>query len=327
MGAGRVTGVRTSPEVEAEVMALYEQGVTWREIMARTKRTEHTVQAIIKRNGGDLNRKVAVSPADLKRIPVLYRSGMDAPQIGRTVGCSTSMVYYVLDQAGLERRGRGCDNSAYFDQIDTPSKAYWLGFISADGCVTGFNSGNPRLVIKLARKDREHLTILHKELQANHPVRDHDEFSLGKSRPCSSLAVYSPVLVAGLVSQGIVARKTDSLQPWTGAAHLMPHYWRGLIDGDGSITINDKGVYVSFTGSEALVRGFLAWAHETCGTNSQPRQGTAGNGHYWTTQIGGTVRVLRLLAALYDDAPTALTRKKALADLAVHGKPLQGAIF
>ena len=100
-----------------------------------------------------------------------------------------------------------------------------------------------------------------------------------------------------------------------------------ILRNDGSITINDKGVYVSFTGSEALVRGFLAWAHETCGTNSQPRQGTAGNGHYWTTQIGGTVRVLRLLAALYDDAPTALTRKKALADLAVHGKPLQGAIF
>ena len=38
------------------------------------------------------------------------------------------------------------------------------------------------------------------------------------------------------MSHGITAKKTDALQPWDGPADLMPHYWRGLIDGDGSIT-------------------------------------------------------------------------------------------
>ncbi len=52
-----------------------------------------------------------------------------------------------------------------------------------------------------------------------------------------------------------------------------------------------------------------------------------GNRNYWTTQVGGTVGVLKLVRALYDDAPVALARKKALADLAVHGKPLQATIF
>ena len=82
---------------------------------------------------------------------------MDAPQIGRTVRMPLLHGLLRARSAGLDRREQiACDNPAYFDQIDTPGKAYWLGFISADGCVTGFNPGNPRLVIKLARKDRDH---------------------------------------------------------------------------------------------------------------------------------------------------------------------------
>ena len=41
VGAGRVTGIRTDPETEAQVMALYEQGVTWREIAADRPHRAH----------------------------------------------------------------------------------------------------------------------------------------------------------------------------------------------------------------------------------------------------------------------------------------------
>ena len=216
-GAGRVTGVRTSPEVEAQVMVLYEQGVGWAEIMRQTGRTEHTVSAIIKRNGGSLGRKVPIKPEDRERIPAMYESGMDAPEIGRVLGCHSSSVYNVLQEAGMDRRERlACDNPGYFDQIDTPDKAYWLGFIGADGCVTGFESGNQRLVIKLARKDHDHLTILHRALKARRPVRDFEDMSLGEMRPYSALTVYSPHVVEALGWHGVTPRKTT---PWSlGAA-------------------------------------------------------------------------------------------------------------
>lgn len=325
VGASRVTGIRCSPETEAQVMALYEQDVTWREIVRLTGRTEHTVSAIIKRNGGELDRRGEVSPGDRARIPALYRGGMDAVAIGRMISCHSTTVYTVLREAGVERRSPGCENETYFDQIDTPDKAYWLGFIGADGCVTGFKAGTPRLAVKLARKDCGHLALLHKALGAHRPVRDFEDMSLGKMRPYSSLTVYSQHLVESLVSHGITPRKSATLQPWDGPARLMPHYWRGLVDGDGSITINDTGVYVSFVGSEAVARAFRAWAHQACGTNTAARPGKPGSS-YWVVQVGGTIMVLSLLAALYDDAPTSLARKKALADLAVHGKPLQAAI-
>lgn len=41
----------------------------------------------------------------------------------------------------------------YFDKIDTQEKAYWLGFIAADGCI-GEQRGKPSvLVVGLAEKD------------------------------------------------------------------------------------------------------------------------------------------------------------------------------
>ena len=328
VGAGRVTGIRTDPETEAQVMALYEQGVTWKEIIRQTSRTEHTVSAIIKRSGGSLDRENRLTDEQRAQIPGMYESGMDAVAIGRALGCHSTTVYTALEEAGIDRRTRGgCENEDYFDRIDAPDKAYWLGFIAADGCVTGFGSGFPRLQIKLAVKDHDHLVLLCGALKARQPVRDFEDFSAGEMRSYSAVAIGSLRLVEALVSHGITPRKSHTLQPWRGPDDLLPHYWRGLIDGDGSITINDNGVYVSFVGSEAVVREFATWAHSVCGTNANPRQGTQGNRRYWTIQVGGTKLVRLLVAALYDDAPTALARKKALADLAVHGKPFTPALF
>jgi len=320
-GAGRATGVRTGPETEAQVMALYGQGATWAEIMAETGRT-----AIIKRNGGTLSRVVRLTDEQRTQIRDLYNEGKGAPEIGRIIGCHSSAVYYVLGESGIDRRERiGCENPGYFEQINTPEKAYWLGFIAADGCVTGIESGNPRLQVKLAQKDHDHLVLLHKALRATHPVRDTDQFSLGQMRPCSTLAVYSQQVANSLIAVGITPRKSATLHPWDGPAGLMPHYWRGLVDGDGHIHINDRGVYTGLAGSEFVARAYAAWVNANFGTkvNARPGQSRA-----WTVQVGGSgSRVTRLLMALYDDAPVALARKKALADLAVHGKPLAATLF
>ena len=76
-----------------------------------------------------------------------------------------------------------------------------------------------------------------------------------------------------------------------------------------------------------MTEAYAAWVNSHFGTNVHATVKQPGNGSTWVTQVGGTIRVLRLIAALYDDAPVALTRKKALADLAVHGKPLAATLF
>ena len=44
-------------------------------------------------------------------------------------------------------------NKEYFKNIDTEEKAYWLGFIAADGCVYKMSKNAHRLQINLSYKD------------------------------------------------------------------------------------------------------------------------------------------------------------------------------
>jgi DNA invertase Pin-like site-specific DNA recombinase len=332
VAADRGQLTRTSPEDEAKILTLYAGGVPLTEIVRETGRTEHTITAVLRRNGSAPSRKPHRLSDDLReRIPDLYASGMDAPEIGRLLGCHSSSVYNVLEGLGVDRREQiACDNPGYFDRIDTPDKAYWLGFLGADGCVTGFTRGTKtylRLQVKLARKDRDHLVTLHTALKARRPIRDFDQESFGKVTPVSMLAVSSQQVADALISHGIIRKKTDVLQPWDGPADLMPHYWRGLVDGDGHITINERGIFTGLVGSRPVTDAYAAWVNSNFGTHVNATVKQPSSGNTWVVQVGGRHAPRLLLAALYDDAPVALARKKALADLAVHGKPLQASLF
>lgn len=323
---------RTSPEEEAKILAMYAEGVPLTEIVRETGRTEHTITAVLRRNGSAPSRKPHRLGDDLReRIPDLYADGMDAPEIGRLLGCHSSSVYNVLEGLGVNRREQiACDNPGYFDQIDTPDKAYWLGFLGADGCVTGFTRGTKtylRLQVKLARKDRDHLVTLQKALKARRPIRDFDQESFGKIAPVSMLAVSSQRVADALIGHGIIRKKTDVLQPWDGPTDLMPHYWRGLVDGDGHITINERGIFTGLVGSRPVTEAYAVWVNSFCGTNVNATVKQPSSGNTWVVQVGGRRAPRLLLAALYNDAPVALPRKKALADLAVHGKPLAATLF
>jgi len=238
-----------------------------------------------------------------------------------------------LANSRKSREFAACDNPGYFDAINTPEKAYWLGFITTDGMVTGFKSGSLRMVIKLARKDREHLEILHRALQAKRPIRDEEQWSKPpgtterKKRSVSILDVCSPQIVNALVGHGVTARKTDTVQPWDGPPELMRHYWRGVIDGDGTIGTYDGEAKLGLCGSKPLVEAFLEWAKGICGTTANPRQGKQGNRRYWLLALGGNQRLPKLIFALYTDAPVALARKKAEALLILTGKPLTDSLF
>ena len=46
-------------------------------------------------------------------------------------------------------------NKNFFEKIDSPKKAYWLGFLYADGCV--FNQRKSKILeISLSKKDKNH---------------------------------------------------------------------------------------------------------------------------------------------------------------------------
>ena len=204
--------------------------------------------------------------------------------------------------------GRYAFDETFFDSIDTEAKAYWLGFITADGCVRTDHSFH-QLRVKLKVSDAPHLEKLKSALAASSPIKSGER--RGIAGAWASLTVSSPHMIESLLRLGVTPRKSLTAEPWDGPAELMRHYWRGLFDGDGYIgreTARNKWT-LSFCGSSACVSAFAGWAREICGATSQPSARCS----IWYWKVSGLAAPQALAREAYRDATVYLDRKRELA--------------
>jgi DNA-binding transcriptional regulator WhiA len=134
-------------------------------------------------------------------------------------------------------------NHDYFNVIDTQEKAYWLGFLYADGYIRERKSGNS-LELKLSVKDYEHLLLFRECIGSNHLIKESQskvKYNGGVSiSNMVHLAMYSSELVNSIRKQGIHSRKTFTIERPNIEKGMMSHFIRGYFDGDGSFTFNTK---------------------------------------------------------------------------------------
>lgn len=69
-----------------------------------------------------------------------------------------------------DRRHYDIDEN-FFEEINTEEKAYWLGFILADGCL---KKNSNQLSINLSIKDFNHLEKFKKNLKSDKPITTED---------------------------------------------------------------------------------------------------------------------------------------------------------
>lgn len=145
-------------------------------------------------------------------------------------------------------------NRTYFQEITTPEKAYWLGFIAADGHVR--RNPDHSLSIGLKESDKDHLLSFANAI-------DYDgKLIRGKKNKSWRINLYGKQIVEDLCRAGITPDKTIDLKPWVGPAELMPSYWLGFFDGDGCITStikknNYKQWGISLIGTQSMCDGFI----------------------------------------------------------------------
>ena len=136
-------------------------------------------------------------------------------------------------------------NENYFKEIDNEAKAYFLGFIFADGCVyirKRKNSFEKMFRINLAEQDKHILEILKKEL--NHSAElnfiEGKEFTsptnnkVYKRQNQYAIYISSIDFVNNLINLGLGNRKTYmELSIPNIPKELIRHFIRGYFDGDG----------------------------------------------------------------------------------------------
>jgi len=145
----------------------------------------------------------------------------------------------------------------YFNNINTEEKAYWLGFLYADGCIAD-SDGTKRLQTSLKSEDYEHLHKLKKSLKSTHPIH----FRIIKSgkmqgKKYCSLFIRTNELCNALIKLGCTPRKSLTLEFPELPKNLIPHFIRGYFDGDGSVFISKEKHWRSGKISEVIHYRFV----------------------------------------------------------------------
>jgi intein-encoded DNA endonuclease-like protein len=185
-----------------------------------------------------------------------YASGTSAQDIAQQFNVDHKVILRRLRENGvsirkstmaasMKNRNRGvCHN--YFETIDSEKKAYFLGLITADGCiyVPKKIKSQKQLHIQLKNNDRYILEEFKKELKLTGQT-------INEYLNCSKLCICSDKICNDLSKYGVLERKTYTLKFPENISHkLFRHYLRGFFDGDGCIHIRKyRGFCISFTSS------------------------------------------------------------------------------
>jgi len=192
----------------------------------------------------------------------------------------------------------------FFRSIDTPEKAYTLGFMATDGHVA--ENG---MVLSLQKGDRTVLERIRGWMHSSHKITERPmSRSTGTQ---ATLKVYGSEIVRDLRLLGFSNNKTFTISPWTGPSELLPHYWRGCVDGDGWVIDRGSNFTVGFCGNIHMVTGFRDYIENT----TQHRANIRSHKSIFRVEYSGVRPAQRAIRALkYSDYPEiCLPRKHTLA--------------
>ena len=132
----------------------------------------------------------------------------------------------------------------YFKKIDDEYKAYILGFIYADGCVSQ-PVGNRQLNFRIGVQEEDSYILNNLSIDAAggqiHTVKTPSSISRGY-RPQVCVNVSSNILGQDLIDLGCSIRKSREGMKFPNiSTEMIPHFIRGFMDGDGSIIIKPLG--------------------------------------------------------------------------------------
>lgn len=259
-----------------------------------------------------------------RRILQLHRSGANALDIAKDIGCAEADVakYLALVQPKLQSRERITINDRAFENIATNGEAqYVLGLIIADGHCN-------RAQFSISMVDKEAVEAVRDLLAPTKQLvcRKYSEKNPNHSDQWA-LVLSSKGLRPALNAVGVFEDKVTTACAPPGI-EKKGHFWRGLIDGDGCINIDATGKthvgqVILVSSAPKLIEQFQQFVRRVAGpaakiTVSEKRRSTTkdarGRPRPTTWQVVVTRAAARAVcAALYIGAGRAIKRKQRTA--------------
>lgn len=257
----------------------------------------------------------------------LYKNGMSANDIAKKYNMDDTTVWRAIQGAGVETRSAGLahrkyfvKNNSAFDQIDTFEKAYWLGFLMADGNLYKATKGaETSLQVNLGKVDIGHIEKLKVFLDTDAPIH------MVEKTNAACFSVSSESLANGLIKWGCIPKKSLVLQFPNIPGEFYAPFVLGYFDGDGSVfqvskTANKYGIRVNFcSGSCDFMERMQIILLNAARISTTPLQKRK-NSNIYLFNIERKADVRKIYEWFYSGATVYLDRKKKKFDELINNK-------
>ena len=252
------------PQTRSAILAAIEAGLPYSVICDSFQVSKNCVSKIGLKAGLRRTDKPGTLTADQSaEIASRYQAGEKTVDIAASLFISRDLVWQTLYRTGTA--ARSCGRVAWplrhdaFDAL-TPDAAYWCGFMFTDGTVIRQGHRTPYIALVLQKRDRDHLVKFRDFLGSGHAITPIAAAKVppnvavpngGQGTGAFRYAATSRQIADRLEALG---RYGPAVDPELAASR---DFWRGVIDGDGSIGISKGIPWCSVVGSRWLLQAFV----------------------------------------------------------------------
>jgi hypothetical protein len=301
------------PEARAAIVADLQQGHRYAEICARHGVSKNAVSKIaIKAGLRRMRRAGLLDSAQSAEVIARYVAGQRTAEVAASFGISRDLVWETLRRSGVAARDASAAHTKHplrHDALDvlTPDAAYWCGFLFTDGTVVERQSGQPDVAIVLQRRDYGHLVKFRDFLGSTHAITPIAPATVtinaGQGTGAFRYAVRSRRLAGRLLALG---RYGPAVDPSLARSR---DFWRGCVDGDGTVGISTGVPQIKLVGSQWLLSAFVEFLGPI--SSRRPLNVRPARSIFVVSTSYATAE--KVADRLYTEASTALDRKAVTA--------------
>lgn len=252
--------MKISKDIEKQIIEFIKQGESLTKISEKTSVSRRTIKNVGVRNG-----LIELKENErLNKAYEMWKQGNSIESISKELKMYKGDISLYIKQKGehvLNPAQKNTYNENVFKKIDNEESAYWLGFITADGCIVERKKNgrvkSMTLEIGLALKDIKHLEKFCKFIGiSKSEIRFKKSYlkATDKYYDVCRVGVYNTEICRDLIELGVTPRKSGTAEfcPFI-PKELLVHYLRGCVDGDGYFRKQKKTYSLEILASRSFI--------------------------------------------------------------------------